>query len=75
MITIVLTPILKEWTFIPLAFVYWGTTIAIVLKTVGFQRIKEMFEKPTGKKMEYTCSICRINTFVNIVNEFIFTET
>lgn len=49
-IAIVLTPIMKEWTFIPLAFVYWGTTIAIVLKTVGFQKIKKMFKKPIGKK-------------------------
>lgn len=44
------TPIFEEWAFIPLAIFYWTITMAMVIKTSGLQKIKEMFHKPTGKK-------------------------
>lgn len=49
-IAMVLTPIIKEWTFIPLTICYWIITFTIIVKTVGFKAIRKMFQKSTGRK-------------------------
>lgn len=49
-IALVFTPIIKEWSFIPLAICYWATTLTIVLREVGVEKIKKMFQKTAGKK-------------------------
>ena len=43
-----LTPVLGEWTFIPLAIVYWGLTMIMVLKSQKKDGIKKMFLKTNG---------------------------
>lgn len=49
-IAMVLTPIIKEWTFIPLAICYQIITFTIIVKAAGFTAIRKMFQKSTGRK-------------------------
>lgn len=46
----IFTPIIGEWTFIPLAICYWTVMSVVVLKTEGLRKVRNMFQKPKGKK-------------------------
>lgn len=43
------TPFIGEWTFLPLAVVYWLLTIVLSLKTMGCKKVKSLFQKPPVK--------------------------
>lgn len=50
LIALCLTPFMKGWTFIPLAFVYWGSTFTVSLKVLGREKMKELLQRPIGSR-------------------------
>ncbi len=43
-----LSRIMQEWAFIPLALIYWGVTFALTYKYLGKASIAVLFAKPKG---------------------------
>ena len=47
--TILMTPAMSEWVFIPAFALYWGLSFLITYKTAGISTVKNWFKKPAGK--------------------------
>lgn len=46
----ILNPFLGEWSFIPVALLYWGSTFLFSIRILGNQEMRKLFQKPIFKK-------------------------
>ena len=48
--TFTLFSFMDEWVWVILAFVYWGSSFAVVYRELGKETIKSLFQKPHGSR-------------------------
>jgi membrane protease YdiL (CAAX protease family) len=56
-IAFILSPIIEEWAFVPLAFAYWAVIVLISYKTLGKDDFVKLFGKPERKPLWIVLSL------------------